>query len=249
MKGENIKFHCDKNFGLYLGTLTENKFHKHYATQISVSIKPNMIMRQKGGAEISGDFFYVPSKVEHQLFSSEIQLCILINPLSPVGHQFHLQYDQDHISIIETGFKKKLIDILIKFDINEIGFSELCERVTHFLDEYKCSCENENHLEDDRIIKALDFFDKNFDKVYSLDEIAEFYHLSPSRFLHLFKERTGLNFRRYQLWNKIIKSLHHLSTHSITNTAHTFGFTDSSHYTRTFKETFGVTPKFLLQNK
>ncbi|NVK52191.1 MAG: AraC family transcriptional regulator [Flavobacteriaceae bacterium] len=32
----------------------------------------------------------------------------------------------------------------------------------------------------------------------------------------------------------------------ITETAHTFGFSDSSHYTRTFKETFGVTPKFLL---
>ena len=114
------------------------------------------------------------------------------------------------------------------------------------MSEYKCSCEIENHIKDDRIIRVLEFFEENFDRVYSLEEIAKMMHLSPSRFIHLFKEKTGLSFRRYQLWNKIIRSLPYLVTSTITNTAHTFGFTDSSHYSRTFKETFGVTPKFML---
>jgi AraC-like DNA-binding protein len=74
-------------------------------------------------------------------------------------------------------------------------------------------------------------------------------HLSPTRFLHLFKEKTNLNFRRYQLWNKVVKSLPYLIKNSITETAYTFGFSDSSHYTRTFIETFGVTPKFFLHRE
>ncbi|WP_409050310.1 helix-turn-helix domain-containing protein [Sphingobacterium sp. 2149] len=83
----------------------------------------------------------------------------------------------------------------------------------------------------------------------SLKEIANICFLSETRFLHLFKEKTNLNFRRYQLWNKLIKSLPYLKEHSITDTAYQFGFTDSSHYSRTFKETFGLTPKFLSSLK
>jgi AraC-like DNA-binding protein len=46
-----------------------------------------------------------------------------------------------------------------------------------------------------------------------------------------------------------VKSLPHLTKNSITDTAYTFGFTDSSHYAKTFKETFGVNPKFMLQKE
>lgn len=82
-----------------------------------------------------------------------------------------------------------------------------------------------------------------------LPTIAEYCHLSPTRFLHLFKERTNLSFRRYQLWNKLVKSLPYLEKNSVTDTAYAFGFSDNSHYTRTFIETFGVTPKFLSLKK
>ncbi|WP_428742177.1 helix-turn-helix domain-containing protein [Tenacibaculum sp.] len=240
-------FHFDKNFGLFVGDLTTNEFHKHYALQISVSEKPNMNLASKDGTEKSGDSFFVSSRVEHKLLSPKTQLTILINPLSSLGHQLYINYGELNVSILETGFKNKLVSILSKFNTSEINFKELCTLVTDTLNEYQCSCKIENHSNDDRIIKALEFFDDNFEKVYSLEEIAEICCLSPSRFLHLFKEKTGLNFRRYQLWNKMIKSLPFLSVNSITDTAHMFGFTDSSHYTRTFKETFGLTPKFMVQ--
>ena len=240
-------FHFDKNFGLFVGDLTTNKFHKHYALQISVSEKPNMCITFKDGTERSGDSFFISSRIEHKLLSSETQLTILINPLSPLGHQLYINYGKLKISTLEIDFKNKLINALSKFNTNKINFKELCTLVTNVLHEYQCSCKIENHSNDNRIIKALEFFNQNFEKVYSLEEIAEICCLSPSRFLHLFKEKTGLNFRRYQLWNKMIKSLPHLSANSITDTAHTFGFTDSSHYTRTFKETFGLTPKFMIQ--
>ncbi len=111
--------------------------------------------------------------------------------------------------------------------------------------ELKCSCEAENHFEDDRIYKAIKFIEKHQERIISLAEIAKVCFLSESRFLHLFKEKTGIQYRRYQLWNKLIKSLPYLKNHSITETAHRFGFADSSHYSRTFKETFGFTPKFI----
>jgi len=239
-------FHFDKNSGLFIGKLKENLYHKHYALQISVSVKCNMELTIKGENEILGNSFFINSKVQHKLISESNQLTILVNPLSSIGHQFYLQFGKSNFTLINENLSDRLIDTLNKFETSEIDFEKLCELISQVLLEYQCTCESENHLHEQRIINAIKYMDANFEKVISLEEVAEKCFLSPTRFLHLFKEKTNLTFRRYQLWNKLIKSLPFLVKNSITETAYTFGFSDSSHYTRTFKETFGVTPKFLL---
>ncbi len=239
-------FYFDKNFGLFIGKLKENVYHKHYALQISVSVKSEMTLTLKSENEILGKTFFINSKIEHKLISESNQLTILINPLSAIGHQFHLQFGKSNFAIIDEYLSNKLIEILNKFETSEINFKTLCELISQILSEYQCTCKSENHLDEERIINALKYMDANFEKVLSLEEVAEKCFLSPTRFLHLFKEKTNLTFRRYQLWNKLIKSLPFLVKNSITETAYTFGFSDSSHYTKTFKETFGVTPKFLI---
>lgn len=239
-------FHFDKNFGLFIGQLTDNKFHKHYALQISFASKSNLILSVKNHSDNNGKAFFIGSRFEHKLICDTNQLTILVNPLSAIGHQLYLKYGKSSHSALNDYLSHELIEVLIKFESREITFETLCILTLQILTKYKCNCELDNHLQDDRIIKAFEFIDKNFEKVLSLEEVAEHCYLSPTRFLHLFKEKTNLNFRRYQLWNKLVKSLPYLTKNSITDTAYTFGFSDSSHYTRTFIETFGVTPKFLI---
>lgn len=239
-------FHFDKNFGLFVGKLTDNIYHKHYALQISVSVKSKMELSVKRENELFGNSFFINSKVEHKLVSDLTQLTILINPLSSIGHQFHLQFGNTNILALPENLANKLIKTLIQLETSKISFIIFCDFISHILEEYQCTCESENHLDEQRILNALKYMDANFEKVLSIEEVAEKCFLSPTRFLHLFKEKTNLTFRRYQLWNKLIKSLPFLLKNPITETAHTFGFSDNSHYTRTFKETFGVTPKFLL---
>ena len=240
-------FHFEKNFGLYVGKLITNEYHQHYALQISIAKSPSMKLRIKGEDEIVGDAFYIASKINHKLTCSENHLTLLINPLSSLGHQLFLNFGTVESKPMNNSFSKSIRSLLFQLDSEEINFNTFLRGVKDQLNLLKCSCENENHCEDDRVIKALEIMDANFDRVYKLEEIADLCHLSPSRFLHLFKEKTKLNFRRYQLWNRLLKSLSFLLDKSITETAHTFGFTDSSHYNRTFKETFGVNPKFIVR--
>jgi AraC-like DNA-binding protein len=242
-------FHFDKSFGLFVGKLTANEFHKHYALQISVSINHNMSMTVKDEVEMSGNAFYVSSKVEHRLLSSETQLTILIDPLSSLGYKLYSSFRDVKASVLSSNLKESFIEHLLNFQTNQIDFKAFCLKVSHDLEAYRSRQEIGNHPTDYRIMKALELMEANVVKVFSLEEIAEVSNLSPSRFLHLFKEVTRVNFRRYQLWNKIIKSLPYLKTHSISDTAHSFGFTDSSHYAKTFKETFGVNPKFMFQKR
>ncbi|WP_338813871.1 AraC family transcriptional regulator [Bernardetia sp. Wsw4-3y2] len=239
----NNKFYFEKQFGLFYGKLNDNKLHRHYALQISLSIHDEIILKTEQKTYEQTNFF-IPSRVKHQISNSEKQLIILINPLSCLGHQFYIKYDTSKVSFLSENLRNSLFKILKNYEDEQITFDNFCKEIKKSLLEYQCNCENNNHLEDDRIKKAIDFMDKNFEKILSMEQMADFCALSSTRFLHLFKEKTRLNFRRYQLWNKLIFSLPYLSSHSITETAHTFGFTDSSHYTRTFNETFGVTPKF-----
>jgi AraC-like DNA-binding protein len=242
-------FHFDKNFGLFLGVLTDNTYHKHYALQISVSINTKMALSLKSENILFGNSLFINTKVEHKLISESPQLTILINPLSPVGHQLHLQYGKINFSELDENLSNELYETLNRFESSKISFKTLCDSISQVLAEYQCACESENHIDDQRILNALKYMDANFEKVCSLEEVAEKCFLSPTRFLHLFKEKTNSTFRRYQLWNKLIKSLPFLVKSSISETAYAFGFSDNSHYTRTFKETFGVTPKFLLPKK
>lgn len=239
-------FYFDKNFGLFIGQLTDNKFHKHYALQISVSTKSNLVLSVENETDILSKAFFLNSKIEHKLLCDNIQLTILINPLSAVGHQLFMKFGNNQHLTLNDNLSSELRTLLDKFERKELTVENLYNSISQTLMAYKCSCQQENHLKDDRIIKAIEFMDKNFEKVLSLEVVAKHCNLSPTRFLHLFKEKTNLTFRRYQLWNKLVKSLPYLTKNSITETAYTFGFSDSSHYTKTFIETFGVTPKFFL---
>ena len=238
------QFYFEKQFGLFYGKLRDNKLHRHYALQISLSTNDKIILKTetKEYRQIS---FFIPSRIKHQILNQEKQLIILINPLSVLGHQFYIEYDKSRVSFLEETLKNNLLKNLKSYEQEQLLFEDFAQSIKKNLLEYTCNCENNNHLDDNRIKKAIDFMNENFEEIFSMQQMADFCALSSTRFLHLFKEKTGLNFRRYQLWNKLIFSLPYLSSHSITETAHLFGFTDSSHYTRTFNETFGVTPKFL----
>ena len=77
----------------------------------------------------------------------------------------------------------------------------------------------------------------------TLEQIAAEVFLSPSRFAHLFAEQTGLGFRRYQLWRRLCAATLRIGAgDSFTAAAHTAGFADSAHLTRTYKQMFGLTP-------
>ncbi len=239
------KFHFTKNYAFFIGALADNKFHKHYAQQISVTSNLQMALTQENGHEHNGQVFFINSQVIHKLESVTEQLTLLINPVSSIGHQLHINFSGNEFMLRENELSIVLTNQLDLFQKNEIGFEILCSKIDEAFFDFKCKCEKTIHINDNRILRAIEYMDKHFETPLNVEQVAELCFLSPTRFLHLFKEKTNLNFRRYQLWNKLVLSLPYLMDNTVVDTAYKFGFSDNSHYTRTFKETFGVTPKFL----
>lgn len=240
--------YIEPTWGIFIGQFNDNILHRHYAIQISLASNKHFNITDEKNNVNSYSACFINSNVLHKFHSSEISMIMLINPVSSVGHRLYQKYKNKQITSLHEELNP-LSDIFINYLLSNANFEKLIENIRDHLTSYVCTCDQENHFEDDRIYKSIQYLEQNFDKIVSLEEIAALCHLSETRFLHLFKEKTNLNFRRYQLWNKLIRSLPYLRNQSITNTAHQFGFTDSSHYNRTFKETFGLSPKFLLSLK
>lgn len=94
---------------------------------------------------------------------------------------------------------------------------------------------------DRRVRQIIKWANDHLHEPLALNKAAQIVGLSPSRASHLFVEETGLPFRTYVLWLRLLRAVDgHLSGLNLTEAAQDAGFADSAHLSRTFKRMFGV---------
>ena len=94
---------------------------------------------------------------------------------------------------------------------------------------------------DERVSKVISWVNAQLATPVRLADAAAVAGLSPDRFRHVFVGHTGLPFRTYVLWLRLLRAVEAFSHgESLTNAAHQAGFADSAHLSRTFRRTFGV---------
>jgi len=221
--------------------------HKHYAIQISISLKSKIIITKENGEELEFNNFLIKSNITHQLSCGEQHLLLLFYPTSSIGHYLN-QLSNNGITEYNHPIFEQLKICSINFLEKRIDFKRTVFEIRCLLSAFNCECENENHYKDNRIKEVIEYLENNINRIISVKEISERAHLSESRFLHLFKENTGITYRKVQQWNRISKSFSHLKKQSLAETAFQFGFTDSAHYSKVFKQTFGFNPKLIQKS-
>jgi transcriptional regulator GlxA family with amidase domain len=98
-------------------------------------------------------------------------------------------------------------------------------------------------LPDARVARAVELVRERLSGTIPLEAMAAAVHLSPDRFRHLFMKETGVGFRAYLLWQRLECSLAaYVAGETLTEAAHTGGFADSAHFSRTFRRMFGIAP-------
>lgn len=101
-----------------------------------------------------------------------------------------------------------------------------------------------NYYELDNINRVIDFFQENYSRQYSLDEVARLANFSPYYFIRIFKEYTGKSPYEFLLDIKLNEACRLLKekNKSITEITHLCGFGNSSHFSTLFKRKVGVSP-------
>ena len=99
-------------------------------------------------------------------------------------------------------------------------------------------------VKDPRITRAICLINAGFDQNFDFKSLAETLNLSPSRLQHLFKEETGMSFRKYLQQVRMKKAEHLLETTflCVNEIAKQVGIGDCSHFVRDFEKQYGLSP-------
>ncbi|MCB1178192.1 MAG: helix-turn-helix transcriptional regulator, partial [Leptospiraceae bacterium] len=211
-------------------------FHTHFAISIIHSFEERFEIDFKGEKQNYKTVF-LPSMLTHKLHSPGSVLIVQIDPdyaeflplenfskTSPTEIKELELLDENFIGMECSTAKQFVINL-----IHKIGKKSLRPQIKI----------------DYRIKNSLDYL-KKLEEIPSklpIESLAKRVNLSSERFRHLFSEEVGMNFRRYLLWLRIRKAGESLkSGFTLTDAAHNAGFTDSAHFSKVFKENFGISP-------
>lgn len=71
--------------------------------------------------------------------------------------------------------------------------------------------------------------------------------LSPSRFLHLFKQETGISFRAFRAWKRARHLLHFANQDlNLAHLAQDIGYPDSTHFSHSIRRFYGLKPRAIF---
>jgi AraC-like DNA-binding protein len=147
--------------------------------------------------------------------------------------------DSFDLSPYVTFFRNSHADNPSCFDV-----FQTCERMMNVL----TGLQGYKSVVDERILKVLDLIQANIARSISSKKLAGAICLSEDRFLHLFKEQLGIPLRAYVVNQRIMRASEAiLRGKTLTQAALDAGFSDSSHYSRTFVSIAGTQPSVLKQ--
>ncbi|MBT34120.1 MAG: hypothetical protein CMO01_31030 [Thalassobius sp.] len=238
-----------ENFSLFYGSNpTPIRNHGHPTVQLVVSEKEPFKSKNAHGIWEDKQGLLIAPNHKHECDAQNIKLLSLdIDPESLLGEWIAQNYLKEHY----------ILDFPIEVD-KSIDFTQLekwietkdWQAVNKMVNDFFNFQNTEFELEkDERIDKVQVYIADHIHQEITSSLLADLVHLSESRLLHLFKEKMGLPIRNYILWYRLKLSIAELQRGcSLTQAAHTAGFFDQSHFTRTFVNMMGITPSTLLNN-
>lgn len=234
-----LKFICGG--AIYIGKDVSTKIHCHYAIQLTISFKQTFDIKTPYKTFKNCKFVIIPENVPHQFicFSDDYQVFIYLDPFNKLSQVLKNKFALKSNVVIADNLLHKAPSLMEWLAMEGDGIQVLITKFITLLTD----CSSTDLNKDTRIAKSIEYLTNNIEKTVKISEVANFVCLSESRYAHLFKLQTGISFRRYILWLRIQKTLlSFLTGKSFTEASYNGGFSDLSHFNRTFKEMFGNSP-------
>lgn len=219
--------------------------HAHHAIQITLPF-PGGRVQFKGpsGPWTSYTAALVTADRPHA-FEARAQWVaqVFVEPESQEGRRLQRRYGNDGIVALPSGTLGQQILGLAAAYQKRASDAALIALARAAIAALSGAIPEPGSLPDPRIARAVGLIRSRLSGPIPLGAMASAVHLSPDRFRHLFMKEIGVGFRSYLLWKRLESSLAaYVAGETLTEAAHTGGFADSAHFSRTFRKMFGLAP-------
>ncbi|CAM3764054.1 helix-turn-helix transcriptional regulator [Pseudomonas carnis] len=214
---------------IFIGRAGHQDWHHHQAHQIALGVNALVSVESPQGCH-TGAAVRIPAGVRHRL-SGDIVMSIYLDVLSDEARALPEGRTLAPLEIA-TADVTRLIDAL---DETTLGVRRAVRRALGVID---------LPTTDPRLAVVSAAVHSGSVR---RDQLAALVHLSPTRFSHWFVEQTGLPLRSYAKWLRLTHAVQLLASGlSMTDAAHAVGFSDSAHFSRTFRALLGIDPSSAL---
>jgi AraC family transcriptional regulator len=223
------------------GPYPKTHFHSHHALQITLGLRGWFSLETRDGP-IGGEVVAVAPDTEHALAGEGVLAQLFIDPEGRPGRalQRTLFAGAKMVPVPLAQLAELPAQLLANFEAETPDDASLIALGRALVEQLAPDMERDERPEA-RVRKMVAWASERLDAPVSLEDAATHVGLSSDRARHLFVENTGLAFRTYLLWLRLMRAVELFSAGaSLTEAAHGAGFSDSSHLSRTFRRMFGI---------
>lgn len=218
---------------------SRTEMHAHHAFQLSFSLGGSLSFKVEHGV-VPGPFAVVAPDTLHAFQARGLVSHLFIEPESRAGRTLEqLLQGQSAVTMTPAQAQDSPRLILEAFQHFSDPVGALREAGKTISD--RIAGHARVAEPDRRVRQIIKWTNENLDSSVGIEQAAREVGLSSSRASHLFVEETGLPFRTYVLWQRLVRAVDaHIAGSTLTDAAQLAGFADSAHLSRTFKRMFGL---------
>lgn len=228
---------------LYVGHGAAAEEHAHASIQIVHAFDGTLQLRLSGRPRWTGCSAIVPANAGHAFDGSGAVIALLlIERHGPRGSWL----DERARTLLGVDLAASLAPLAPPaLERGTAGAIAWCDGLLEKLG--WCAGAHHDGELSEPVLRAMAFLERSPGALVRLPEAATFAGISPTRLTHRFSAEVGLPFRRFALWRRIQRAAEEVREgRSLSEAAIAAGFADAAHFSRTFKEMFGLSPSLVL---
>ena len=227
----------------YAGLLGRPRQRGSGAFHVYVAIEGGLRLSVEGGPESYGELAVVLPDVRHTIASDcRSVICVLVEP-ETVGAGA-LDILARRVSGAERGFfanriraaYARLLQGACGGEIGSVAFDIMCfgEALP-------------GRRLDPRVVRSIAQIGRFCGEPVTAASCAAEAGLSSSRFLHLFKQETGISFRAFRAWKRARHLLHFANQDlNLAHLAQDIGYPNSTHFSHSIRRFYGLKPRAIF---
>ncbi|CAA0119517.1 helix-turn-helix transcriptional regulator [Zhongshania aliphaticivorans] len=236
-----MRLYLGEHWLVMAGPALNAEHHSHHAAQWSFVREGVIITESSERDRVSAQGVFIPPGYQHS--------CVTVN------HVVMVYWEPEHSAFQECSLRQqgqRVIPVVYPLEWVETLTSnhakELALRCVDAAPE-RMNWDQASSI-DPRVLQIQSWVRRNLSQAISLEQAASEVHVSAAHLARLLRSQCGTTFRAFVRWARLRAAVESaLAGSSLTAAAHDAGFSDSAHFSRTFRSMFGVTPQFLFGHR